>query len=289
MRSKLFVPGVRSEWFGKAWAGAADAVSFDLEDSVPRARKAEARAAVASFLADRPATTRAIVRVNAVDSPWFGDDLAAVLATGVFLINLPRAESPAQVLSAMVAIERIESGSGIAPSARLLLNIETPQGLRRAAEIAAAHPRVAGLQLGLGDLFEPYGIRRDEPWHAHAAMFQLAMAASEAGVFACDGAHPDYTDGEAFEREARMARALGFVGKSCIHPRQVEWANRIFAVAPDELAWAQRVVGAARQAEAEGRAAFSVDGRMIDPPYLRRAQRTLERASDAELGRGAGA
>ncbi len=284
MRSKLFVPGVRPELFAKAYAGAADAVSFDLEDAVAPARKAEARAAVAAFLAGHAAADAgklAIVRVNGLESGLIEDDLAAVLPTGPALVNVPRVESAEQVHAAVAAVERIETRQGLAPSTRLLLNIETPRGLRRAADIASAHARIAGLQLGLGDLFEPHGIRRDEPAHVREAMFRVAMAAAEAGVFACDGAHPDYADGEGFRREARMARALGFVGKSCIHPRQVEWANEIFSPAEEELAWARRVVDAARRAADAGETVFSIDGRMVDPPYLRRAERLLRAAGPA--------
>lgn len=281
MRSKLFVPGSRPELFTKACASQADAVSFDLEDAVVVARKVEARAAVASFLAAYPAVTtskRIIVRVNGVESGLFEDDLAAILPTTPWLVNVPRVESAEQVYAAVAAIERIESSLGLAQATRLLLNIETPRGLRRAAGIASAHARVAGLQLGLGDLFEPHGVSRDEPAHVREAMFQLAMAAAEVGVFTCDGAHPDYTDGDGFRREAEMARSLGFVGKSCIHPRQVAWANEVFSPTPDELEWAQKVVEVARAAKAAGQAAFSVDGRMVDPPYLRRAERLLEMA-----------
>lgn len=284
MRSKLFVPGIRPELFAKACAGPADAVSFDLEDAVPAARKAEARRAVASFLSARAADTgkRMIVRVNPVASDAFEDDLAAILPHAIDLVNLPRVESTEEVYAAIAAIERVEASAGLQATTRLLLNIETPKGLRRAAAIAAVHPRVAGLQLGLGDLFEPFGIRRDDPAHVHAVMFQVAMAAAEADVFACDGAHPDYNASEGFEREAAMARSLGFIGKSCIHPRQVAWANHAFAASNEELAWARRVVDAAALAEAEGRAVFSVDGRMVDPPYLQRARRLL--AQDASVG-----
>lgn len=281
MRSKLFVPGSRPELFAKACASQADAVSFDLEDAVVVARKGEARVAVASFLAAHPAAKtgkRVIVRVNGVESGLFEDDLVAILPTTPWLVNVPRVESTEQVYAAVAAIERIESSLGLAQATRLLLNIETPRGLRRAAGIASAHGRVAGLQLGLGDLFEPHGVHRDEPAHVREAMFELAMAAAEAGVFACDGAHPDYTDGDGFRREAAMARALGFVGKSCIHPRQVAWANEVFTPTPDELEWARKVVEVARAAQAAGQAAFAVDGRMVDPPYLRRAERLLQMA-----------
>lgn len=284
MRSKLFVPGSRPELFAKAYAGEADAVSFDLEDSVPAERKAGAREAVAGFLREQAGVVArkcTVVRANPPGSAEFVHDLRALLGAGVDLLNLPRIESPEQVVEAVALIERIEAELGLPAGPRLLLNIETPRGLLAAAAIAAAHPRVAGLQLGLGDLFEPYGIARDEPGHVRAAMYTVAMAAAAAGVYACDSAHPDYTSEAAFEREARMSQRLGFVGKSCIHPRQVAWANRIYMPDAGELEWARRVKAAAREAAARGQAAFSVDGRMVDPPYLRRAERLLAMAGEA--------
>lgn len=280
MRSKLFVPGVRPDLFGKAWNGQADAVSFDLEDAVADARKAEARVNVAVFLQAQmrgAGAPLAIVRTNAPDSPEYEADLAAVLPARPDLVNLPKTDSADDVRAAVARIEAQEAALGLAPSAGLLLNIETPRALRNAAAIATAHPRVAGLQLGLGDLFEPGGIHR-VPAHVQAVMLQVALAAAEAGVFACDGAWTDLGDDAGFEREAHLARQLGFVGKSCIHPRQVPLAHAVFAVDADELARARRIVDGAADARREGRAVCVVDGRMIDAPYLRRAERVLAQA-----------
>lgn len=279
MRSKLFVPGARPDLFAKAWSSGADAVSFDLEDSVAQERKARARADVAAFLASRPdAGPLAIVRINAPGSAHFAADLAAIVPARPGLLNVPKLESAAQVREVVAHVESAVARAPGAAMPRLLVNIETPRGLRHAAEIAAAHPCVAGLQLGLGDLFEPQGIRRDDPANLHAVMFRLALAAAEAGVFACDGAHPDFRDPAGFEREARIAQGLGFIGKSCIHPRQVEWAHAVFTPDPEALDWARRVVAAAAEARAQSLAAFAVDGRMVDPPYLRRAERLLAQA-----------
>lgn len=283
MRSKLFVPGVRPDLFAKAYSGAADAVSFDLEDAVAPDRKAEARAAVAAFLGSPSASAKqAVVRVNGLDSGWLEADLEAILPTRPALLNLPRMESASAVQAVIALIDRLEAALALPPAPRLLLNIETPRGLREAAAIASAHPRVAGLQLGLGDLFEPYGIARDDPANVRHALFQVAMAAAEAGVFACDGAHPDYTNGDGFRHEAAMARALGFAGKSCIHPNQVAWANAAFTPDPQELAWARRVMDAADQAAQAGKAVFAVDGRMVDAPYLERARRLLDQHAAIE-------
>ena len=285
MRSKLFVPGSRPELFAKALAGDADAVSFDLEDAVVEARKAEARTAVADFIAGAAVAQAAkliIVRTNAPDSPHFTADLAAIVRPGVTLINLPKLESPQALLAAVAAIEGAEHANNVVQPIGLLVNIETPRALADAARIAAAHPRVAGLQLGLGDLFEPHGIDRADPRNVHAAMFAVRMAAAQAGVFALDGAFATLDDDAGYREEARMARQLGFIGKSCVHPRQVALANAAFAPSAAELAMARRIVEAAQMADASSRGAFVVDGRMIDAPFLKRAQALLARAPQAD-------
>ncbi len=275
MRSKLFVPGARPELFAKALAGEADALSFDLEDAVPAERKADARVRVAEFVGSDPVRMAAkvvIVRINAIDSGYFQDDLIAVARDGVALLNLPKIESAQALLAAIGDIERAEAANGVAEPIRLLVNIETPVALAHAAEIAVAHPRVAGLQLGLGDLFEPYGIDRRGIANVHAAMFAVRMAAAQAGVFAVDGAFADLSDDAGFSAEAGMSRRLGYIGKTCIHPRQVALANAAFAASDEELAAARRIVAAAQSAAQQGRGAFVVDGKMVDLPFLKRAQ-----------------
>lgn len=278
MRSKLFVPGGRPELFAKALAGDADALSFDLEDSVPESHKHQARTQVAAFLqsVDMQATSKlVVVRVNAGDTPHLAADLTAVARAGVDLVNLPKVESAGDVLAAVALLERAEAANGIDRPIRLLANIESPRGLRMAADIACAHPRIAGLQLGLADLFEPHGIDRRDPANVHAALFALRMAAAEAGVFACDAAFADIADIDGFRAEAAMAKRLGFVGKSCIHPRQVSLANAAFMPDAEEIESARRIVAAASEAASAGRGAFVVDGRMVDLPFLKRAQAIL--------------
>ena len=275
MRSKLFVPGARPELFAKAMASDADALSLDLEDSVRPEDKAAAREAVAALVASeavRNLPKAIIVRVNAADTPWFADDLRAVAHANLALLNLPKVASAADVHAAVQVLATVEAERNIATPIRLLVTIETPAGLASAAAIAAAHPRVAGLQLGLGDLFEPLGIDRRDPANLHAVLFALRMAAAQAGVFVLDGAYPDIADDAGFSAEAQRARRLGYLGKSCIHPRQVALANAAFAPGEDELAGARRIVAAAAGSE---RGAFLVDGRMVDLPFLKRAQSLL--------------
>ena len=281
MRSKLFVPASRPELYAKALAGQADALSFDLEDSVSADRKDEARQQLAQWLAssDAQATDKTlIVRVNAMDTPYFLDDVRAVARPGLHMLNLPKAEDTEQVREAARVLADAERANGVTQPIRLLLNIESPRALRLAADLAAADPRVAGLQLGLGDLFEPLGIARREPSAVKQAMFTLRLAAGEAGVFAYDSAFADIRDAAGFQAEAELARRLGFLGKSCIHPSQVPLANAAFRPSDEEIAHAVRVVEAARDADARGVGAYVVDGKMVDPPFVRRAEAIVETA-----------
>lgn len=288
MRSKLFVPGSRPELFAKALAGAADSISFDVEDSVPEDSKARARSEVADFLrsgavrqADKPAGKIMIVRINALGSPHFEGDLMAFACPQVALLNLPKAQSAADVRQAATALENAERRNGVTRPIGLLVNIETARALRLAAEIAGAHPRVAGLQLGLADLFESMRADRRDPANVHAAMFQMSMACAESGKFAYDSAYPDVADSDGFRREAEQARKLGYVGKSCVHPRQVALANEVFGAATLDVDTARRIVTAAQDAAQSGRGAFLLDGRMIDLPFVKRAQAVLAAANDS--------
>jgi citrate lyase subunit beta / citryl-CoA lyase len=285
MRSKLFVPGSRPELFPKALAGAADALSFDLEDAVAEPRKAEARDAVKALLRSGAAGDSGktlIVRVNAIDTPHFAADIAATVQPGLHVINLPKPESPEAVRAASDAIARAERANGVTAPVRLLLNIESPLALRTAAALASADPRVCGLQMGLGDLFEPLGIARRSTAAIQQAMFAVRMAAGEAKVYAYDSVFANIQDPDGFRAEADLARQFGFIGKSCIHPSQVALANEAFRPTEDEIAHALKVVDAARDADARGLGAYVVDGKMIDIPFVSRAREIV--ASARALG-----
>lgn len=289
MRSKLFVPGIRPELFRKALSSSADAISIDLEDSVPEGLKAEARANVAEFLGSaevRSTTKLVIVRVNALASPHFEADVLMVAQPGLALLNLPKPESAADIRAAVAAIERAEAVNQVERPVGILANIETPKALRRAAEIAAADARVVGLQLGFADLFEPLGIDRGEVSNVHAAMFAVRMAAGEAGVFAYDGAYANVQDADGYRAEAEMARRLGYLGKSCIHPSQIALANQVFQPSAEDIAFSRRVLAQARKADGRKLGAFVVDGRMIDAPFIRRAEAIVAIARSLGIASG---
>ncbi len=260
-------------------------MSFDLEDSVAPARKTEARAALRDFFCSGALTgcsKTIIVRINASDTPFHAADIQAMVQTGVHMLNLPKPRDANDVRDTSQAIAKAHIDNQVSGTIGLLLNIETPTALRTAHELALADPRVVGLQLGLGDLFEPLGIARRDTAAIQQAMFAVRMAAGEAGVLAYDAAFADIADEAGFLAEAQQARRLGFVGKSCIHPKQVALANAAFRPTDEEVAHAQRVVAAANSADTQDIGAFVVDGKMIDAPFVRRAETIL--AIAAQLG-----
>jgi len=284
MRSKLFVPASRPELFAKAMAGEADAISFDLEDAVDEAMKGEARNSLARFLGELAPNhgKTIIVRVNGLATPHFQADIDAVVAAGVDLVNLPKADSGDDVKECAAALARSERRARAEPVS-ILANIETPRALRLASEIASASARVAGLQAGWGDLIEPLDIDRYHLPMIETLLLQIRVAAGEAGVFAYDGAWANIADPEGYTREAKAARRLGYLGKSCIHPSQVALANAVFRPTDEEIAHSLKVVDAARIAKEKGVGAFTVAGKMVDAPFVRRAEQILALARRLRL------
>ena len=250
MRSKLFVPGSRPELFPKALASQADSLSFDLEDAVPETGKAEARRLVGqALLSPEFAVSKKIliVRVNSLGSPHFAADLAAVVGPRLDLLNLPKVESATEVRAAAQALAALESARGLTRPIGILANIESPRGLRLAAEIAGADPRVAGLQIGYADLMEPLGIDRSNAQAVQQIQFAVRLAAGEAGLWACDAAYGAIKDLEGYRAEALAAKRMGYIGKSCIHPTQIAVANEVFRPSDEEIAFAGRVIETAEK------------------------------------------
>ena len=277
MRSKLFVPGSRPELFEKAMKGEADGLSFDLEDAVDESMKETARRELGKFLHSLPPNVgkTIIVRVNGLGSGHFEADLAAILCPALDIVNLPKPESPDDVKACAAALAKLERKARAEPVG-ILVNIESPRAYRIAAELASASPRVRGLQVGYGDLIEPLDIDRYNPEVIQSILLHVRIAAGEAGVWAYDGAFANIKNTKGYTAEAEMSRRLGYIGKSCIHPTQVPLANAVFRPTDEEIAHSLRVVEAARVASEKGVGAFTVDGRMVDAPFIRRAEQILE-------------
>jgi citrate lyase subunit beta/citryl-CoA lyase len=270
VRSFLFVPGDRPERFGKACAAGADAVIVDLEDAVAPAAKELARASLAAWLApQRPAHLPIFVRINCAGSEWFRDDLALCGHPGVAGIVLPKAEQVAD-LAALA-----DAG---APA--VLPLVESALGLWNAADLARA-PRVRRLLFGAIDFSLDAGIEEGHEQLLYARS-HLVLVSRVAGIGApVDGVTTALDDPAVVRADTLRARALGFGGKLCIHPKQVGPVNEAFAPTAAELAWAGRVMAAA---EASGGAAVALDGRMVDRPVILIARRMLDEAARRRAG-----
>ena len=256
-RSWLFAPADNDRILARAFESGADAVILDLEDSVPRLRKDDARRLAAEVLRQH----HAWVRVNAPRTPECAADLAAVAGTAAG-IRVPKTESAADV--AWVA-ERI-------PGLPIACTVESARGVTNARDIAES-AGVVHLVLGASDLRADLGVGPgpDALLFARGAIVIASRAARISPPV--DGAYTSIDDASGLEVEARHARALGFFGKSAIHPRQVPIINAVFAPTAEEVAWAERVV---RSFEAAGRAATRVGAEMVDEAVARRARSILE-------------
>jgi len=260
--SYLFVPGNRPERFDKALATRAGAIIVDLEDAVPADAKAAARDAVAAWLAQKKP---ALVRINAVNTPWFADDLAMCIDRGVTGIVLPKAEECDEI--ALIA-ERSRDGIAIFPL------IESARGIANASAIATER-NVRRLIFGSIDFRLDLGIDGDDADELLYFRSQLVLASRLAQLNApVDGVTTDLQDDVRLTADTTRAKRLGFGGKCCIHPRQVDVVNRSFSPTADEIAWAHKVLSAA---QAAGGAAVSLDGEMLDRPVYARAEGILAR------------
>ena len=264
-RSYLFVPGNRPDRYDKACSTRAGAVIIDLEDAVAAAEKNAARDALAGWLGvERPV----MVRVNAAGSAWFDDDLRACASEAVAAIVLPKAESADE-------IAQVGAVCGARPVFPL---VETARGMWNVLAIAQA-ANVEALLFGSLDYQSDLGTGDDDLLYARSRLVLASRVASiEAPV---DGITQSVDDLELLRRDCQRARQLGFAGKLCIHPRQVDVVNRCFGPSAEDVEWAKRVVDAF--ARSNGNAAL-VDGKMIDTPVLSRAEAMLREARERAGG-----
>jgi citrate lyase subunit beta/citryl-CoA lyase len=271
LRSLLFVPGVRPDRFAKAEAAGADAVVFDLEDSVEAGRKDEARRAISEHFASRPRTSATrIVRVNGVRTPFFDDDLAFVRSAGEFdAVMLPKAESAS-------AIERAASA---APQRTVIPLLETARAVLDALAILSADAAIPAVVFGGEDLTAQLGIARTiDGEELLFARSHVVLAAAAINADAIDGIVATIGDEDVLRADGRRARALGYRGKLAIHPTQVPVINAVFGPSPEEVAEAERIVQAYEAAAARGEGVLRLGDQMIDMPVVARARRVLQLA-----------
>jgi citrate lyase beta subunit len=265
-RSLLFVPGNDGHKLEKALSAGADAVVADLEDAVPAAEKETARKLVAEVFAGPRTASLVAVRVNGAGTAFWDDDLRALAPLPLDVLVLPKA-TPGAVA------ELPEEGPPV------LAIVESARGLKHAYETASA-PRVAALALGAVDLGLELGVEpRPDGQEVLLARSQLVLDSAAAGIRSpFDLVHLDTRDADGLERECRLARSLGFRGKLCIHPAQVEIVNRVFSPQEKEIEHARRIVDVYERSAAEGRGAVALDGQMVDLPVVERARQVLAQA-----------
>ena len=277
-RSALFVPAHVEKFVAKAHTRGADAIILDLEDSVPLAEKARARAAVAGAAATVAGHgLDVLVRIN---RPWrlAVRDLEDSICAAVHTIAVPKVASADHI--AFIA-ETIDEIKGLVPGhTRLLALIEGVDGLAQMDAIARASERLIGLFLGAEDFSAEVGMQPTAE-ALFAPNQQLVFAARRAGILPLGfvGSIADYSDLEAFRARILQARQLGFTGALGIHPSQIAIMNEAFLPSADEVAHAEGLLAAYEQGLAEGRGAVSYQGKMIDAPVVARAREVLRRAA----------
>jgi citrate lyase subunit beta/citryl-CoA lyase len=290
-RSFLFAPGNVPRRVEKALTLDADAVILDLEDSVGVADKAATRAPVAQALA-RPRRGRAYVRVNAPTSPFCYRDLVETVRPGLDGVVVPKIESAADLHAIDWLLAGLERENGLAEgSLDLMPIIETAAGLQRIDRIVQARNlrpyrgawRVRRVAFGAADYANDVGLSPTlEENELADARSRLVLASRAAGMEnPIDSPWFHFKESEAFARALERSRRSGFQGRLCVHPDQIGPVNAAYRPSAEELAAAERIVNAFREAEARGAAAIQVDGQMIDYPVAYRAQALLDSVRDA--------
>ena len=288
IRTALFAPGSKDRVMAKALESGADAVIFDLEDSVPLSAKAEARVLVAKMIDG--AATRAgsgpaiIVRVNSAATGLLDDDLAAIVRPGLGAILLAKAETVEDVKHCGAAIDRLESGKGMkAGGVEIIVTIESALGVHNCYSLIKASPRVTASCFGSardGDLQTDLGcawsIEGTELLYARS---KVVCDTRAAGAYPIDGVYSDLNDEEGLVRDSTLSARLGYIGRTPIHPKQIAPIRKAYAVPEADIAYYTRVVKEFEAVEKTGAsAAITVDGKLVDYAMYQRAKKVLELA-----------
>lgn len=285
LRTLLFVPGNKDRLLDKAPTAGADALLYDLEDSVPASERQIARDKVGQRLAASAEVPR-YVRVNGlVDAgpKELEADFAAIVGKGLAGIVLPKAQSRDDVRFAADALSRLEKERGLPPGGtEILPMIESARGVLFTYEIASASPRVASVIIGSAedaDLMTDLGCRwSPDGTELLYARSRVLLEARAAGIkHPLDGVYPRINDPEGLVRDSELAQRLGYRGRTVIHPNQVEPVNRVFSPTEKEIAYARAMLSAFDTAEASGAGAISFQGKMIDRAMVKTARELVAR------------
>ena len=279
-RSVLYMPAGNARALAKADTLDADTVIFDLEDSVDPAAKDDAREALRTFFRDtRPKRPECVIRINALAGPWGTEDLLAARACMPDAILLPKVDDAGDIRAAAEALAETDAPQTL----RLWAMAETPRFLLNAAGIAELgrnpNNRLDCFVTGTNDLVKETGISAGQGrQYLQPLLTQIVIAARAGGLDAIDGVYNDFRDEDGLAAECAQGAALGFDGKSLIHPAQIGIANAALSPSPEEIASARAIADAFARPENAGKGVISLDGRMVERLHLAMAEKLLARA-----------
>lgn len=281
----LYLPANNSRALDKLPGLSCDSVVFDLEDSIAPGAKAEARENLRRFFADGraaalPAGMEKVIRINALSSTWGGEDLLTARGCKPDAILIPKVDAPEDILAVEDALDQTDAPAGL----RLWAMIETPRGVMNAGQVARM-ARTDGARLdcfitGTNDLLKETGVAAlpGRPWLSSWLM-QIVLAARAYGLDVLDGVFNDFKDEAGLISECTAGQAMGFDGKTLIHPAQIAPANKAFGIAPEQLADAKAIAEVFALPDNQGRGVISLDGRMVERLHLEMAERLIEKAA----------
>lgn len=288
-RTMMFLPANNPGMITDAHIYGPDSIMIDLEDATSVNQKDAARFLVSEALKTIDyGNTETVVRVNGLDTPFGEADVRAVVKAGVNVIRLPKTDTAAEIVAIDKLITEVEKECGREGETLIMAAIESATGVLNAKEIALASPRMMGIALGAEDYVTNLKTTRSKHgWELYYAREAIVLAARNAGIYCFDTVYADVNNLEGFREEVQFIKDLGFDGKSCIHPKQVQVVHEVYTPTQKEIEKSIRIINGAKEAEAKGSGVISVDGRMVDGPIITRAYRVLELAKASGVYREA--
>lgn len=289
MRTSMYVGGTSPVKMIQAGFYNEDCLVYDLEDSVSAGEKDAARLLVYHAVKEqRPKGKYILIRVNGLYSKELDEDLEAAVRAQPDAIRIPKVEYASEVKRVDEKITAIEKKAGLPEGGiKIWCNIESYLGVMNAQEIASASPRVVAMALGAEDFTASMNAQRTKPgWEIFYARNAVLMACRAAGISAQDAVFSDLNDEEGLKRDLEMTRTLGFDGKTCVHPRQIDTVNACFTPTAKEIRNAQRVLEALEDAARNRTGVYVLDGSMVDKPMELRARAVLAKAKAAGIKTG---
>ena len=286
-RTMLFVPGNAPAKLTKAEIYGADCVIFDLEDAVSVQEKDAARDLVRTFLSYYHIDCRIGIRVNAQDTPYYEEDVKAMVPLKPDFLRLPKSETAKNIQELDIFMSQCEKDADIPEgTVKIVATIETALGVQNAFEIATASKRILGIGLGAEDFRTDMRMTRSEDGQEILyARNRISLAAHAAGVMPLDYVYSNFNNTEGFTADVRFGKMLGFTCKSVIHPSQIPLVHAVYDPTEKEIEHAKQVLVVYDQAMAKGSGVIALNGKMIDMPMVTRAKAVLAyaKASGKEI------